>query len=162
LVKQALPIVVGLVVTACARKGRSPEGMLELDGLLESANAQVGSTNLSDYLRDFDPSTSDDFLQKLVGGNSGENVMANVSRLTGIPKETATTAVAALAPAILNQLSAAARAKGLDTAGLAGLMGEQGEAIQALGNMDYLLDDVPGIGDDIKRGFQKLFGGGDK
>ncbi len=159
IVKQAVPIVIGLVMTALLRKGRSPEGVQELGGLLDEANTEVGSSSLSDFIKNADPSRSAKLLDTLTGENSVENVMGNIGRLTGIPAETVTSAFGTMAPAVLSQVSGLAKGKGLDTAGLLGLIGEQGDAMKALGNLDYLLDDVPGIGDDIKRGFKKIFGG---
>jgi hypothetical protein len=158
-VKQAIPIVIGLVVAAVARKGRTPEGVQELGGLIDSANEQVGGASLTDFIKNADPSRSSDLLKGLTGGNSVENVMGNISRTTGVPVETITAAFGTVAPAVISQISGMAKEKGLDTAGLVELIGQQGDAVKALGNMDYLLDDVPGIGDDISRGFKKIFGG---
>lgn len=159
IVKQAVPIVIGLVMTAIVRKGRTPEGVQQLGGLIDDANAEVGSSSLSDFITNANPNRSAKLLDALTGENSVENVMGNIGRATGIPAETVTAAFGTLAPAVINQVSGLAKQKGLDTAGLVGMLGEQSDALQALGNLDYLLDDVPGIGDDIKRGFKKIFGG---
>jgi hypothetical protein len=159
-VKQAVPIVIGLVVTAMMRKTKSAEGKNELAGLIQSADQQVGGQSLTEFIKNADPKKSTELLDGLTGDKSLDNVVGNLSKTTGIPAETCTAAMGTLAPAIVSQISAIAKEKGLDTDGLANLIGEQAGSLGALGgNLDYLLDNTPGIGDDIQRGFKKLFGG---
>jgi hypothetical protein len=64
-----------------------------------------------------------------------------------------------LAPAVIAGLGNMAKEKGLDAQGVVDLIDESSDALQAAGNLDYILDDVPGIGDDISRGLKSLFGG---
>ena len=63
-----------------------------------------------------------------------------------------------MAPAVLSQASAIAKEQGIDTAGLVNLIGEKANSMPDAQLADYILDDGPGISDDIKRGFKKLFG----
>jgi hypothetical protein len=54
-VKQAVPIVIGLVVTAMMRKTKSAEGKNELAGLIQSADQQVGGQSLTEFIKNADP-----------------------------------------------------------------------------------------------------------
>jgi glycosyltransferase involved in cell wall biosynthesis len=57
---------------------------------------------------------------------------------------------------LLISVSRLAKEKNLDIDGVMSAI--DSADLGAAGNMDYLLDNVPGISDDLKRGFDKLFG----
>jgi hypothetical protein len=158
IIKQAAPIVIALVVGAVARMAKQPGGLNQLTGLFDAAGKERGSADLDSFVKNVDPAKSGDLLKALAGGNSIENVADNLSRKTGIPAEAVAGLLGTMAPAVLSQASAIAKEQGLDTAGLVNLIGEKANAMPDAQIADYILDDVPGISDDIKRGFKKLFG----
>ena len=61
-----------------------------------------------------------------------------------------------MAPAVLGQVAGMAKEQNMDIDGVVGAL--DSADLGSLGNVDYLLDNVPGVSDDIKRGFDKLFG----
>ena len=158
IVKQATPIVIALVVGAVARMAKQPGGLNQLTGLFDAANKERGSADLSGFVDSVDPSKSGDMLKALAGGNSIENVADNLSRKTGIPAAAVAGLLGTMAPAVLSQASEVAKQQGLDTAGRVNLISEKAGSMPDAQIADYIMDDVPGISDDVKRGFKKLFG----
>lgn len=98
-------------------------------------------------------------LNTLAGCNSVENVTANLARVAGISPDSMGKMMGFLGPGAVSGLGAMAKENGLDAKGVVDLLDQNSDAFKALGDLDYLLDDVPGIGDDISRGLKKLFGG---
>jgi hypothetical protein len=157
-VKSATPVVISLVVAAVARMAKQPGGVDQISGLLNSASKQQGSADLASFVKDVDPAKSKDMLQALAGGNSLDNVMANLSGKTGIPADQIAAVLGTMAPAVLNQFNAMGKEKGLDTAGIAQAIGDAAANMPDGGIADYVLDNTPGISDDIKRGMKSIFG----
>ena len=159
-VKMATPMVVGLVASGVKRLASQPGGVEKLTSLLQGAGDRVGSRDLDTFVKEADPAKTADLLDSLTGSNSAENVAANLARLTKQDPETIGKTLGIMAPAVMSQMNTLAKDQGLDTQGLADLVDQNADALKGLGDQDDILDDVPGIGDDIQRGLGKLFGRG--
>lgn len=157
-VKQATPIVVSLIVAAVARMAKQPGGVDQISNLLTSAGQAQGSADLASFVKDMDPAKSKDMLQALAGGNSIDNVLGNLAGKTGIPAEQIGAVFGTMAPAVINQFNTMGKERGLDTAGIAQAIGDAAAKMPDAGLADYVLDNTPGISDDIKRGLKSLFG----
>lgn len=159
-VKMAIPIVVGLVITCIKRIASQPGGADSVSSLLQGASDRVGARSLDAFVNEADPADTADTLDALTGENSSEQVVANLAGLTQQDPETIAKTLGIMAPAVLSQLNALCKDQGLDTQGLVNLIDQNADALKGLGNLDYLLDNKPGIVDDIQRGLGKLFGRG--
>jgi hypothetical protein len=157
-VKTAAPLVVAAVIAGVRRLASQPGATNTLTSLYNSANDTVGS-DLNSFVNTFDPSQSLSLLNTLTGSNSLENVTANLARVSGVAPDSMGKMLGFLAPAVIAGLGNMAKEKGLDAQGVVDLIDESSDALQAAGNLDYILDDVPGVGDDISRGLKSLFGG---
>ena len=59
---------------------------------------------------------------------------------------------------VLARVSDVSRENGLDVGGIVEAISNNSEALNSLGNFDAMLDDVPSLIDDLKRGLSQLFG----
>ena len=159
-VKMAAPVVVGLVVSDAKRVASRPGGVEKLTSVLQVAEDRIGDRDLDSFVKEADPSKTADLLHALTGSNSSEQISANLARLTKQDPETIGKTLGIMAPAVMSQMNTLAKDQGLDTQGLADLVDQNADALKGLGDQDDILDDVPGIGDDIQRGLGKLFGRG--
>ncbi len=158
IVKKVAPLGIAAVLSGVKRIAAQPGGADALSSLFKSATDTVG-TDLDAYAKGFDPAKSASMLNTLAGSNSVENVTANLARVAGISPDSMGKMMGFLGPAAVSGLGAMAKENGLDAKGVVDLLDQNSDAFKALGDLDYLLDDVPGIGDDISRGLKKLFGG---
>lgn len=160
MVKTATPMVTGLVLTAVKRTTAKPGGVEQLTSMLQRARERVGSRDLAAFVNQADPAKTTDLLDSLTGGNTAVQVTANLAHKSGLDLNAVGTLIGVLSPAVLSQLGAMAKDQNLDTQGLVDLIGDNADELKGLGNLDYIPDDVPGIGDDIQRKLNKLFGRG--
>lgn len=158
-VKQATPLVTGLVVTGIARLAKQEGGSQKVGNLLQSAGDRMGGRDLDTFVKEADPAKTGEMLQALAGSNSVENLTANIAKKTGLPADSVGQLLGVMAPAVVGQMGTMAKEQGLDAAGITKLIDDNTDALKGIGDLDTLLDNVPGISDDIKRGISKLFGG---
>ncbi len=158
-VEKLVPMAIGLIVTALARKAKTTEGQGQIGQLLGAAGQLgISTDNLASFVGGVDSTEATGLLQGLLGKDALSNVVGNVSRKSGISAEQASSLLATAAPVVLGQVGAMQQSAGLDSAGLAKMIGEGAGGLANLKDMDYILDDVPGVGDDIKRTIKKIFG----
>jgi hypothetical protein len=158
-VNQFKPIIIGLVVAGIARMLKQPGGAAKMQDMIDVSSKAVGSTNPADFIKNIDPQKSMDMLGSLAGGNSLDNVVNNLAGKTGVDAKQLTGVLGSVAPLVLAGLGAAQAKNGLSTDQLATGITEGVGKMQDLGVVDYVLDNTPGIGDDVKRGLSSLFGG---
>ena len=158
-VKQATPLVTGMVVSALGRLAKLPGGVDQVASLLQGSVDRLGGRDLDTFVQEADPAKSEDLLRTVAGDNSVKNITSNLAGKLGVSAESVGKMLGVMAPAVVGQMGTMAKEQGLDAAGVANLIEENADALEALGDLDTLLDNVPGIGDDIKRGIGKLFGG---
>jgi hypothetical protein len=158
-VNQFKPIIIGLVVAGIARMLKQPGGANKMQGMIDASTQAVGSGDPADFIKNVDPKKSMDMLGALAGGNSLDNVVNNLAGKTGIDAGQLSSVLGSVAPLVLAGLGAAQAKNGLSTDQLATGITEGVGKMQDLGVVDYVLDNTPGVGDDIKRGLSSLFGG---
>lgn len=158
LVNKFKPILIGLVVAGIARMLKQPGGDDQMQNLINSSSQEVGAQSAADFINNIDPSTSMNLLNTLTGGNSMDNVVNNLAGATGMDAGQLTGVLGSVAPLVLSSLGQAQKAGGLNTQQFAASLSESAAAMPELKAIDYALDNTPGIGDDIKRGFNALFG----
>ncbi len=158
-VKQATPLVTGLVVAGVGRLLKQEGGADKVTSLFQSASDSIGGSDLDSFVKSVDPAKSADMLKELAGSNSIENITANVAKKTGMPADAVNQMLGVMAPAVIGGLGKIAKDQGLDAAGVSKLIEDNAGALKGIGDLDTLMDNVPGISDDIKRGLGKLFGG---
>lgn len=158
-VKQATPLVTGLVVAGIGRLAKQPGGADKVSDLLQSAGDRMGGRDLDTFVKEADPAKSAEMLQALAGSNSVENITANLAKTTGLSTDSVGQMLGVMTPAVVGQVGKMAKEQGLDAAGVANLIEQNADALKGLGDLDTLMDNMPGISDDIKRGISKLFGG---
>ncbi len=159
-VKAATPMVIGLVLAGVRRLAAQPNGVAALDTLVQGNSQRIGNRDLSTFLQEASPVKSAETLDALTGSNTFEQVAANFARKTGMDPHVAGELIGVMAPAVLSEAQSLAKQQGLDIDGVVQAIDAQSDALNAVGDLDYILDDVPGISDDIMRGFDKLFGRG--
>jgi hypothetical protein len=136
----ALPMLVG----ALARNAQDPGKAGALANALGRHDGSV-LDDVAGYLgRGGDTSDGDGILGHVLGGRK-ETVQTGLGRAAGLDPAKAGTLLAMLAPLIMGALGKAQREKGLDTGGLAGMLGsEQQRAADAapgvMGMLTSLLD----------------------
>ncbi len=157
-VKQATPMVTGLVVVGVGRLLKQPGGADKVTSLFKSAGDSIGG-DLDAFVKTADPAKSADTLKMLAGSNSVENITANLASKTGLSTDAMGKMLGVMAPAVLGGLGKMAKEQGLDAAGVGKLIEDNADALKGIGDLDTLMDNVPGMTDDIKRGLSKLFGG---
>ena len=157
-VKQATPLVTGVLVAGVGRLLKQPGGADKVTSMFKSSSDSIGG-DLDSFVKNADPAKSADMLKSLAGGNSLENITANLASKTGIGADSMGKMLGLMAPAVIGGLGKMAKDQGLDAAGVAKLLEDNAGSLQGLGDLDTLMDNVPGIGDDISRGIKKLFGG---
>lgn len=159
-IKQLAPIVIGFVMAALAKKAKQPDGIKQIGKLIDEADkAGLTSVSAGDYVKTADPAKNAAMLNNLMGGNSLENVSANFAGKFGIQPQQAAGLLGVAVPVVLGQLGKMQKNLGTDTAGLAKHIGENAQNLKDSGALDYVLENTPGISDDISRGLKKLFGG---
>ena len=159
-VKMVTPIVIGLVIAGIKRLATQSGGVDQVNSLLQGASDRMGARDLDTFVQEADPAKTAATLDALTGSNSSEQVVDNLARVTKQDPHTIATLLGVMCPAVLSQVNSIAKDQGLDTQGLVNLIDQNADALKGLGNIDYILDDVPGISDDLKRGLNKLFGRG--
>ena len=159
LVNQFKPIIVGLVVAGIARMLKQQGGDKKMQDMIDASTKAVGSTDPADFIKNVDPQKSVDMLGQLAGGNSLDNVISNLSGKTGIDAKQLTGVLGSVAPLVLAGLGGMQAKNGWTTDQLANGITEGVGAMKDAGVVDYVLDNTPGISDDIKRGLTSLFGG---
>jgi hypothetical protein len=158
-VNQFKPIIIGLVVAGIARMLKQPGGAAKMQDMIDASGKAVGTTDAADFIKNVDPQKSLDMLGALAGGNSLDNVVANLAGKTGIDAKQLTGVLGSVAPLVLSGIGSMQAKNGWSTDQLATGITEGVGQMQDLGVVDYVLDNTPGIGDDIKRGLSSLFGG---
>lgn len=159
MVKAATPMVVGLVIAGVKRMAASPGGKEQIATMMQGAGQRMGDRSMDAFVQEADPAKSADMLNSLTGSNSTEQVIDNLARKTGLDPQATAKLMGVMAPAVMSQLNSMAKEQNLDVDGMMNLIDQNADALKGVGNLDYILDDVPGISDDLKRGFNKLFGG---
>lgn len=163
-VRAATPMVVGLVLSGLKRLTTQEGAQDKFNSLLKIAGDVVGSRDMDTYLQEADPAKSTGLLDVLTGSNSIEQVAANFAHKSGLDPQidphVAGKMIGMMAPAVLNRVSGLAKEHGLDMKGIADAIDANKEALASLGDINSILDDVPGIVDDLKRGLGALFGRG--
>lgn len=157
-VKMAVPVVTGLVLMGIKRMASQPGGADKLAQMMTANSERVGGRDLATLVKEADPAKTADALNALTGSNSAENVVANLARKTGLDPNAVGQLMGIMTPAVMSQLGGMAKEKGLDAQGVVDLVNSNSDALKAIPGLDYILDDVPGISDDIKRGLNKIFG----
>jgi hypothetical protein len=159
-VKQLAPVVIGMVLAALSRKAKQPDGIKQIGKLIDDAD-KAGLTKISaaDYVKSADPAKNAEMLGNLIGENSLDNVASNFAGKYGIDPKQAAGLLGVAVPVVLGQLGKMQKNLGTDTAGLAKNISEHAGGLSNTGALDYVLDNTPGISDDISRGIKKLFGG---
>ncbi len=99
---------------------------------------------------------SADLLNALTGGTSVDQGAANLAGETGMDPQAIGKMLGIMGPAVLGSVAGMAKEQDMDIDGVVGAL--DAANLGGLGDLDYLLDNVPGVSDDIKRGFDKLFG----
>lgn len=155
-VKAATPMVIGLVLSGARRLAAQPGGKEQLGSLLQSTSDRMGTRDLDGFVKEADPAKSADLLNALTGGNSVDQVAANLAGKTGMDPHAVGKMLGIMGPAVLGSVAGMAKEQDMDIDGIVGALDSAN--LGGLGDMDYLLDNVPGVSDDIKRGFDKLFG----
>lgn len=158
-VNQFKPVIVGLVVAGIARLLKQPDGAAKMQNMIDASNRAVGAQDPADFIKNVDPQQSMDMLGQLAGGNSLDNVVNNLAGKTGVDAKQLTGVLGSVAPLVLSGLGAAQAKNGWTTEQLAQNVSQGASTLQDMGMVDYILDNKPGIGDDIKRGLSSLFGG---
>ena len=160
-VKKAMPVVTGLAVAAIGRLSKQPDGADQISNLLKGVGDSFGGGDLAAFVKGADPAKSADLLKTLAGPNSVENITANLAKKSGLPADSVGKLLGVAMPAVLGQLGTMAKGQGLnlDPAGVAKLIDDNAGALKGLGDVDNLMDNVPGIADDVKRALNKLFKG---
>lgn len=155
-VQQLAPVVVAFVLMALGRKAKQPDGLKQIGTLIDQAGQT--QTTPAEYVKQADPAKNAEVLGQLIGENTLENVSDNFGRKMGITSEQAAGMLGVGVPVVLNQLAHVQNSLGTDTEGLANFIAEKAGDIKNTGEMTYILDNVPGISDNVKRGLRKLFG----
>jgi Bacterial protein of unknown function (DUF937) len=158
LVNQFKPIIVGLVVAGIARMLKQQGGSKKMQDMIDASTKAVGSTDPADF-KNVDPEKSMDMLGQLAGGNSLDNVVNNLAGKTGIDAKQLTGVLGSVAPLVLAGIGGMQAKNGWSTDQLANGITEGVGQMKDAGVVDYVLDNTPGISDDIKRGLTSLFGG---
>jgi hypothetical protein len=158
-VNQFKPIIIGLVVAGIARMLKQQGGAAKMQDMINASSKAVGTTDPADFIKNVDPQKSMDMLGQLAGGNSLDNVVSNLAGKTGIDAAQLTGVLGSVAPLVLAGLGGMQAKNGWSTDQLANGITEGVGTMKDLGVVDYVLDNTPGIGDDIKRGLSSLFGG---
>jgi hypothetical protein len=163
-VRAATPMVVGFVLSALKRLTAQQGAQEKFNSLLNSASDLVGSRDMATYLQEADPAKSTGLLDTLTGKNSIEQVASNFAHKSGLDPQVdphvAARMIGMMTPAVLNGVSSLAKKNGLDMRGIADAIDANKDALASLGNLDDILDDAPGIVDNLKRGLSTLFGRG--
>lgn len=159
MVKTATPMAIGLVLAGVKRMSANPGGKDAVAAMMDSASQRVGDRSLDAFIQEADPSKTGAMLDSLTGTNATEQVLANLARKTGLDPEMTGKFLGVMAPAVMSQLGSVAKDQNLDVDGVVNLIDQGAETMKGIGDLDYILDDVPGISDDLKRGLSKLFGG---
>jgi len=164
-VQAALPILMG----ALSRNTQSPEGAEALSRALSKDHDGSILDNLGGFLGAGNDGPGQAILGHVLGGKQ-KRIETGISKMSGMDPGAAGKLLAVLAPVVLGALGRQKREKGLDGAGLAGLLqSERSEGDRGLptemGLVNRLLDS-DGDGDvdlgDLARGagkLGKLFGG---
>ncbi len=164
IIKAATPMVIGFVLSALKRLLGQEGGEEKFNSLLKSGKELVGSRGLEAFVGEADPSSGTSLLDILTGDNSTEQVAANFAHKSGLDPQfdpqVAGKMMGMMAPAVLDQISNLAQEHGLDVKGIANAIDANSDALASLGSLDAILDDKPGLLDDLKRGLGQLFGRG--
>lgn len=160
-VKGAIPVVTGLAVAGLNRIAKQPGGSDQIANLFKGVGDRMGDRDLDTFVKEADPAKSAELLQALAGSNSVENITANLAKKTGLSTDSVGQLLGVAMPAVVGTMDKMAKEQGLDAAGVTDLIEQGASALQGKGidDLDTLMDNVPGISDDIKRGIKKLFGG---
>lgn len=158
-VQQLAPELAGFVLMALGRKAKQPDGVKQIGSLIDQAG-QAGLTQMgaAEAVKLSDPAKNAEMLGGLIGDNTLENVADNFGRKTGITSEQAAGLLGVGVPVVLGQLGRMQAAHGADTTALAKAISEKVAGLKNAGELTYILENVPGISDNVKRGLRKLFG----
>ncbi len=157
----ALPVLLGALNR---NAGRSGEAEL-LSCALERDHDGSILDNIGGFLSQGPSAEGDGILRHALGQRQG-NVEAGLSRMSGLDRGSMGLLLTMLAPLVMGALGRQKKKQGLDSAGLAGLLGQEYEAVgqrapEAMGLVGTLLDsDGDGqIADDVINIGGKLLGG---
>lgn len=156
----ALPVLLG----ALNRNAGSSGGA---DSLLNALGKHDGSVldDIGGFLGQGTTSDGDGILRHALGGRRA-NVEAGIGKMSGLDSGSVGQILNMLAPLVMGALGKQQRRQGLDTSGLAGLLGQENQAVgqrapEAMGLVGSLLDtDGDGqVADDVMEIGGKLLGG---
>jgi hypothetical protein len=159
LVNQFKPVIIGIVIAGVARMLKQQGGNKKMQDMIDASTKAVGTTDPADFIKNVDPEKSMDMLGQLAGGNSVDNVINNLAGKTGIDAKQLTGVLGSVAPLVLAGLGSAQAKNGWNTDQLADAVTKGVGQASDLGVLDYVLDNTPGVTDDIKRGLRSIFGG---
>jgi hypothetical protein len=157
-VKSFAPMATALVVGALGRKlkGGGVEAVTDLLG--QAGKFNIDAKDPTAFIKDVKASDTSDLLKSLAGGADLNQVVANVAGKSGIDAKAVGGLLSAIAPMALSGIAGFAKSNQLAGADLGKLVeGAVGDLPDA-GAIDYLIDNVPGVSDDISRALKGLFG----
>lgn len=157
-VNKIKPLVIGLVVAGIARVLKQPNGADKLQDMVGLSNKAIRDENAADYVANVDPHSNTDLMTSLTGDNSLDNVISNFAGNTGVTSDQLKAVFGSIAPLVLSNVGRVQESNHLTAEQLSTSINDEIAQRPELGIVDYLLDNRPGVGDDIKRGFNALFG----
>ncbi|MCB1151020.1 DUF937 domain-containing protein [bacterium] len=153
----ALPLLLG----ALSRNAESNQGAASLGAALERDHDGSILDNAAGFFGSGDTSMGAGILKHVLGAKQ-DRAAQGVSKASGLDPATAGKMLTLLAPMVLGALGKAKRQEGLDTAGLANMLGGERQAMEKkapqLGMLGALLDQ-DGDGDMDANDIAKLGGG---
>lgn len=157
-VNKLKPMVVGLVVAGIARILKQPGGTEKLQDMIGLSDKAIRGESAADYVANVDPHSNTDLMTSLAGDNSLDNVLHNIAGKTGVDSNQLKAILGSVTPLVLSNMGQVQRNNNLTPEQLTASINDGIANMPELGVVDYMLDNSPGIGDDIKRGFNALFG----
>lgn len=137
----ALPMIVG----ALARNSSTPQGAESLHNALQKDHDGSILDNLGGFLASSDNGAGPNILKHVFGGNLG-NIVGALGQSSGLGQSQAGSLLENLAPIVMGQLGKQTRKQGLDTGGLASMLGGEtsninsGTGAAALSMLNSFLD----------------------
>jgi hypothetical protein len=122
----ALPMIVG----ALARNSSTPDGAASLRNALEKDHDGSILDNLGGFLGSSDNGAGAGILKHVFGGSLG-NVVGALGQSSGLGNAQAGSLLENLAPIVMGQLGRQTRTRGLDTGGLASMLGGEASSINS-------------------------------
>jgi len=128
--RQALPAALAALTGAMAQNAAQPQGAEQLAGALSQNHDGSILDSLEGFLGSGDTSSGFSILRHVLGGNQPA-VETGLGRATGLDPATMARMLALLAPIVLGVLGRRQRQQGLDSRGLADVLGQERQHIEA-------------------------------